>query len=786
MKNLFLFFVFIINISNYSQQGWFLQSPSPTIQDLRDVFFFDTLNGWSVGDAGVIIKTTDGGENWNLLYSNSNATLSSVKFMDDQNGVVVGGSILKTTDGGNNWTTKYITPQFLWSVQVLENDFCCAVGQSGFITKSTDGGESWVQQTSGTAKALFSNYFINSLVGWVVGETGVILKTTDGGENWSIQQSGTTVWLRSVFFKDSLSGWIVGDSGKILRTTNGGITWFAQASPVGTQLTKIIFADNLNGIISSNSRVIKTTDGGETWLDKQIGDNLVFNSVFLYHDKGWIVGKYGIIYYTNNYGNEWVKKSKGFPNHYYYDVFFIDEFTGWVVGYGGIFKTEDGGQTWNEKNSGISYHLNSVFFINNNIGWAAGGPGIIIKTTDGGDSWFSQTSGTDNWLEDIYFINDQIGFAVGSFETIIKTTDGGTSWQEVHSNNIYNSFSSVHFIDANIGWVCADNESNWERLVLKTTNGGITWTLQLTGNYLKHLRDIYFVNNNYGWACGTGNIYKTTDGGNSWQHKASQSYVNSLKFIDINTGWLVGEKIYKTTNGGNDWIEQIKLVNQYLWSVCFINSTTGWAVGNNGVILKTLDGGGGGVVPVEMTSFLANISAQRVNLTWNTATELNNRGFEIERSFDKSEWRIIGFREGKGTTSEPQNYTYIDDISEISVNKIYYRLKQVDFNGTFEYSDVVEVEIAPLEFSLSQNHPNPFNPSTIIGYQLPVAGNVTLILFDVLGREVATLVDEYRNAGRYEVEFTPESSIKNPASGLFFYQLKAGDFVETKKMLLIK
>ena len=159
-------------------------------------------------------------------------------------------------------------------------------------------------------------------------------------------------------------------------------------------------------------------------------------------------------------------------------------------------------------------------------------------------------------------------------------------------------------------------------------------------------------------------------------------------------------------------------------------------------------------------------------MSWSTATELNNHGFEIERSLDKIIWATIGFREGKGTTTEPQNYSYFDNISEISSEKLYYRLKQIDFNGSFEYSDVVEVEIAPSKFSLEQNYPNPFNPSTKISWQSPVGSWQTLKVFDVLGKEVVTLVDEYKPAGTYKVDFR----VKNVelSSGIYFYQLRAG------------
>lgn len=192
------------------------------------------------------------------------------------------------------------------------------------------------------------------------------------------------------------------------------------------------------------------------------------------------------------------------------------------------------------------------------------------------------------------------------------------------------------------------------------------------------------------------------------------------------------------------------------------------------------------IVPVELTSFTATISLSKVQLSWFTASELNNHGFEIERSLNKTNWVTIGFTEGKGTTSEPQSYTFSDDISEISAQKLFYRLKQIDFNGSFEYSNIVEVEIVPTEFSLSQNYPNPFNPSTTIQYAISSRQFVTLKVFDIIGNEIVTLVNEEKPAGDYKVEF--QSSVGNLqlASGIYYYQLRAGNYLETKKMILIK
>ena len=202
-------------------------------------------------------------------------------------------------------------------------------------------------------------------------------------------------------------------------------------------------------------------------------------------------------------------------------------------------------------------------------------------------------------------------------------------------------------------------------------------------------------------------------------------------------------------------------------------------------------------VPVELLSFTASSIKNTVTLNWITATETNNSGFEVQRLKDSKiekikNWKSIGFINGHGTTTESKSYSFTD--KDLTEGKYRYRLKQIDFDGSFEYSNVISVELdLPTKFTLEQNYPNPFNPSTKISWQSPVGSWQTLKVFDVLGREVATLVNEFRSAGSYEVEFNPESSIKNlpagrqgTASGIYFYQLKAGDYIETKKMLLIK
>jgi hypothetical protein len=187
-------------------------------------------------------------------------------------------------------------------------------------------------------------------------------------------------------------------------------------------------------------------------------------------------------------------------------------------------------------------------------------------------------------------------------------------------------------------------------------------------------------------------------------------------------------------------------------------------------------------LPVELTSFASSVSGNTVTLLWSTSTETNNYGFDIERKYNEHSWVKAGFVNGSGTISEQMSYSFIDD--NLASGSYEYRLKQIDFDGTFKYYSLAEtVEIGlPLVYSLEQNYPNPFNPSTKIKYNLPVDGRVTIKVFDILGNEVITLLDEEKAAGSYEFEF----NAPNLPSSIYFYRMQSGSFSDVKKMIILK
>jgi hypothetical protein len=292
-----------------------------------------------------------------------------------------------------------------------------------------------------------------------------------------------------------------------------------------------------------------------------------------------------------------------------------------------------------------------------------------------------------------------------------------------------------------------DIETDWDYgQVLVSTNNGTTWT-PLAGNYTN---------------LGTGSFQPP----------------NQPLYDGTQTNW-----VHEKMNLAPFVNQNIKL--RFLLSSDVSIQKDGWYVDNIKISVYNT------VIPVELTSFLAVVNENNVQLNWSTATETNNRGFEIQRCVITNGvrnlvWESAGFVNGNGTTTEPKNYSFVDE--GLTAGKYVYRLKQIDFDGTSEYSNEIEVEVlAPMEFALEQNYPNPFNPATVISWQSPVGGHQTLKVYDVLGNEVATLIDEYREAGRYKVEFNA-AQVSRPeiSSGLYMYKLTIGNFSAIRKMMLIK
>ncbi len=466
-------------------------------------------------------------------------------------------------------------------------------------------------------------------------------------------------------------------------------------------------------------------------------------------------------------------------------VSFIDANNGIAVGTSGlpgIIRTTNGGANWIAATTAPNWGFYSVSFVTGTpIAVAVGVSGSIDKTTDGGVTWVDQTSPNAQTLWAVSFTSTNIGTAVGNLGTIIRTTDGGANWT-AQTSNTTNGLYSVSFTDANNGTVVGESG-----IILRTTNGGTNWTAQ-TSNTVNNLYGVSFIDANNGTAVGIGaTIAKTTNGGTAWTVKTSGSNdLFGVSFTDANNGTAVGTNgtILRTTNGGTNWSGQTNNAGVYsLFGVSFTDANIGTAVGQTGIIERTTNG----ALPVELISFTGLLNGSEVVLSWKTATETNNYGFEVEKkqvSIQSSviHWQKVGFVEGSGTTNSPKKYSFTE--TNLTSGKYSYRLKQIDRDGKIEYSKEVEVTVAnaPKEFTLSQNYPNPFNPSTVISYQIPVNDHVSLTIYDALGREVGILVNETKEAGYYSAAFDASKL----SSGIYFARLQSGERTQLKKMQLLK
>jgi photosystem II stability/assembly factor-like uncharacterized protein len=671
-----------------------------------------------------------------------------IKVINEMTMILVGDSIYKSTDGGLNWTNKsnFSFGISLESVCFVDAEVGWTCSYDGKLFKTTDSGESWFQQNTSISSSFSKVFFSSREYGWLL-TPGRLYKSTNGGDSWQIGFTGS---LDDVTFVNDNVGWATGfypytGNYSLIKTTNFGLTWEEKYTYQNNLTGSICFISELTGWVIDGNYIIKTTDGGDTWNSYPIQVSSIRCITFIDSLKGTMCGS--SIYNTTDGGITWTKYNTSQGTYFLSIDFYNGEF-GMMVGNGGLLlKTTNAGNTWDDYLKIVDADLSSVYFINQNVGWAVGydqlqyNHGIILKTTNGGIEWHKQPLDSLSLIKSVYFISNQIGWAISTrmplWEyVVLKTTDGGETWIDKSISQL-NYLEKLFFVDNTHGWVVGS-----QGLIYKTTNGGDSW-FDLSLFSSTYLYSIHFIDTNIGWISGSaGSIFFTSDGGLNWGPQTSGVFANltEIYFSDLNHGWAIGaayDNYYflRTTDGGSVWSTLPIPQNERFDAIHFIDENTGWAISMSN-IYKTTDGG----------------------LSWN----LQYNNFlsvlsDIWFSDPNNGW-VVGYGHNIILHTTNGGVTFIENEN----------------NSTSK------------DFLLQQNHPNPFNPSTRIQYAISRRQFVTLKVYDLLGREVATLVNEEKPAGTFKVEFNSASSIKNLASGIYFYRLQAGDFVETKKMILLK
>jgi len=387
---------------------------------------------------------------------------------------------------------------------------------------------------------------------------------------------------------------------------------------------------------------------------------------------------------------------------------------------------------WHRITSNTSSRLNSIYFINENTGWICGFESVL-KTTNGGNTWSSNFLNGNH--KSIYFNNINTGWICGDNGRLYKTTDSGENWFLVNVN-LNTSLNQISFANEITGYIAGNMGT-----ILKTTNSGMNWFNTINTNSVEDFHSLKIVNNEVIIATGTNSIIlKTTNSGSSWDSTSFgvPNPLVTIDFVNENNGWVSGccGMFLRTTNAGVNWTPEVFLTLGYtINSMTYLNENFGWVAGDAGYILRTTNGG----------------------ISWDSLNSTTSSGLHSVFFINKDTGFISGYNGLILKTTNGGGEGFPIGIEQI-------------------------VSAVPEEFSLHQNYPNPFNPVTHLEFGIPEMGLVSLKVFNISGIEVADLIDKYLYPGKYSVNFDGS----NLSSGIYFYKLRTKNFVETKRMMLLK
>jgi photosystem II stability/assembly factor-like uncharacterized protein len=783
-----------------------------------------------------LYKSTNGGDNWTKITNgfgsqtqfsdikvsptNSNIILASLGTGNYNYQGVTNQGVWRSADAGVTWTRVInLTGAFDVAFHPTDGNFCYAVignkeATGGFFV-STDAGVTWTNSNTGLPGAssrgriqfevaasnpLIIYLLIYNTAAISVGRTSCAYKSVDGGTSWTQISPGVN----------------------IAGTYDG----FNQNDQGNYDLCLTIHPTNPNNVFFGNVEISKTTNGSAISFVRNpggynggVGAWACYTHVDIHRimyapsdANVMYVCCDGGIYKSTNGGTSFTHINNGINTLQFYRA--ASHPTNPSILYAGaqdngnISTTNKGATSWGFESSGDGMEC-FVDYSNANNVFMSTQFGSLLRSTDAGVNWATVVLGEGSitaWTAPYWQHPTQPAKIYAAHTRKIKRSlDAGANWTDLTPANIItsNRITSVAHSTVNTNnMMLAASNFTLSPQVMYSVNEGANWTsvnFALSGfsGVMVHrvvadpvdANTFYIARASYT----TGQVIKTTNLGTNWTNisgdlpaiTVSDIFIDPLNASNIYVGNDFG--VYLSTNGGVNYSKLsngMPFVPVLDFSYYSFNGTRFLRAASHGrgIFELNLDA----PLPVQLASFSSGVAGRDVRLNWSTSQELNNAGFEVQRAGIRQEatgnWERIGYVEGKGTTNEQTNYSFVD--KKLGAGKYKYRLKQVDVNGNFEYF-VLNGEVVvgvPERFSLGQNYPNPFNPVTSISYELPDAGDVVLKVFDVTGREVRTVVNERMPAGYHTVKF----DARELSSGVYFYRLSVGVVSAVKRMVVVK
>jgi photosystem II stability/assembly factor-like uncharacterized protein len=566
MKKLFIIGFSILCFSSYSQNDWELIYGSNSSLTLSNVVITDMNHTWGI-NKGSVYFSPDCGHSWSLQFQNPEYNFNGIFFTNSLTGWVAGWpEVLKTSDGGQNWNLQTLPNPLGLDVEdvfFINQDTGWIAGSYKTIYATYDGGENWISVHD---YELSNNYFLydihfhDAMHGCAVGggmqsQQPIILTTNDGGENWTellLDSYGELVSVQ--FINDSLV-WACSRNGTLFKSTDGGFTWEEYLHWAILNSRQMYFFDENKAIIGGSFRQMITEDGWQTYDTVEFGMyDAVNRFAFADHEHGLAVGNNNFLV-TSDGGYNWARINNRFSR-----IAFFDQMNGWIIpeqmnNY--LLHSNDGGSTWNEVQTDHEGSLVEMSFPDNLVGYVATTSSQLLKTTNGGGNWEIIDLPFEGFFPtDMQFLDQNTGFICEYPNTVIKTIDGGLTW-EAHQVDTLSSLTACDFINPMEGWVVG-----WDGVCGKTTDGGQSWTFVNLGE--EDLKEIKFLDRNNGIITSQFRIFRTSDGGNNWQQL--DMFLNQPQNIEINdsqNGWLTDRaNVYRTYNGGWDWVDSLNMESE--------------------------------------------------------------------------------------------------------------------------------------------------------------------------------------------------------------------------------
>lgn len=705
-------------------------------------------------------------------------------------------------------STSFLYSQGLNSIHTPDGVNIIAVGNLGKIYRSSNAGNTWASYiyNSTSMKSVFS--FGNSV--WIAGESGNVYKTTKVISPINTHNVGESFTINSICFVDENTGFLCGDNGKVYKSLNGGVSWILSNTGVETvKLNSISFKDASKGItVGDNGKIYITDNGGTSWTLQSLNVTRNLLRVKFFNDGIIIAGEYGTLIRKVNEGT-WNSITTR-TNSDIHGVTGSSINDARVCGGGGFIRNNLNGREnfFNFEVNPMLANLVDIMYYNSDVGFAVSSlNNAIIKTTNAGQTWqlpagtnvtyqwqskLTSTSGIGNNLCQHPTDRNTMFVAYGS--RIFVSRNRGENWSQIATmtgtgitNGRAHSFY-VSPLDTNV-WVAAIDNVSPDKVV-RTTDYGVTWSISHSQNFSAYGQPMEMDQNNpniYYFVPDGGGFWKSTNGGANFTQISAYPFLSPCDIVvmwDSSNVLYVGEsspsRVYKSVDGGANWTLVLTSTGSEIPSMAnsVFDRSLGYATTFSSLIWKTTNYGSNWInVATQTGSGWGSDICREDPTVYLYATYSGSTGYLTTNSgANFTSTSISGGGSNAGIIVPERSYLLSQQTSGLfKMNITYSVLTSVNEN--------IISSVTPTHFKLYQNFPNPFNPSTSIRFDLPFTGNVSLKIYDQLGKEIKILAAGVKNIGSYEINF--EAS--DLSSGIYFYSLEIdGNKIDTKKMILVK